>query len=224
MFQQTKLFVLFTCLLIVGCSSIEPVKENAKQAINLHDHISEWKKIKPELEELISLKSEIKTLITDLNQLSQYTNDSLKTNETSAIKTTITTPMTPQTLISPNINAAKAHSNENTDPITNKKSNDLTTSIIKKSSQKKEAITNNIAIQLGSYSTLQAVEKSWNNLQLQFATELSDKRLATESTLNSQNNTIHRLKVTPFVNLKNAQNTCASLIKSKQACILTTVP
>lgn len=193
MFNKKFIATLISCTVLISCSSKNPIRENAINAITLNEHIHESQKYKTQADEVTSLKKDIEELKAQVVLLTKKSQ----------------------------VQQKKVMKNAEFFAKLNKQAPNQITYKHKQQGNKKfpnNPIKNNIAIQLGSFKTQTAVKNSWRNLQQKHATELKNKKLIIESI---ENKSIYRLKVIPFINLKMAKQTCDYLKTHKQACLLT---
>ena len=217
-----KLGSLFFVIFLSGCSSMSDHEFMLAQGEDpdeqtFNAHIREWQKLKPEIYELVKMKKELKSLINDLNELADETEKELLANKSKSEFSDQETirPMSKQVVM------------PNTSPVNSMiKSSAIDAETIedKTTEQESSNITEGqFAIQLGSFSNMIYVKRTWKKVKAAYPLLLANKTPLSEPVQLANDRTLFRLKVGSYTTKADAKEICEVLIAKQQNCIATSL-
>ncbi len=231
---QIKKQVVFISLAVVslvlaGCSS-SPAQEQSAAQTELQAELAEWKKMKPGVQRLVAIESELKVLLNTLETAAMDPTDQLQSADvgqnvqsyvlepvsfndkklTPEVKTTAAVPAEPTV-----VNRRQAAAPEPViqaaapEPKTEARITPAATSQQNRS----------FSLQLASVTEQQALESTWQRLQQRYPEQLSDLDFHSEEVIVS-NRTYFRVKAGSFDSYDEAKRQCTELRKSGASCIV----
>ncbi|GHF00309.1 SPOR domain-containing protein [Thalassotalea profundi] len=239
-------FLLICIFFISSCSTTSDFvfgeEQNTDEQI-LKEHILEWEQIKPEINELIKMSKSLQQLITELEELSDATEQSIynEKNLNNEVVAKSTGPgISKQQDMSIHKSSGISQKQNNLpakpeQPTTFSEASTPTSpsTTIKHSIDEQENAVNTestdeivavmpmqYAIQLGSFSTFNTVKKEWTAFKITHANLFSEKSAYSESVLTDKGRTLYRLKVGPYSDKTVAKTLCAKLSKQHQSCLV----
>lgn len=223
--QLISSLALFGFLSACSSSIPEPnYDEEETQKVTFEQHLQEWEEVKPQIDELISLKGELKELISELNTLAELTDKSINIPNNEITLVTPEKKPEPINTVTPSLSSVSKV--EKAVIPTPKKIAEVQSEPkaieATKSVDKTEKQQSNVAIQLASLSNPQALNILRINLQMKFKERFKDKEFITEKATLANQKTINRLKLVNFDNKEEAISLCNFLKTTNQACIVTT--
>ncbi|TWX67486.1 SPOR domain-containing protein [Colwellia sp. C1TZA3] len=202
--------LLLSLLLLSGCASQSSQKfqfaageDPSMQTFNAH--LKEWQRLKPEITELVKMKKELKTLIAELTALSNLA----KKQQSKKIANADNRQNVGL------LNKTASHAILPTPPMSNRQMQEP--SPVKPSEQ----LSNQYAIQLGSFSNISYVKNMWQHIQKKFPEQLNIKYAVTEAIKTANSQHLFRLKVGPYANKNAALTVCQFLSAQEQNCLVT---
>jgi len=190
-------------------------EDPSEQTFNAHLH--EWQKLKPEIYELVKMKKELKSLINELNELADDTEKELLANGSNndySDQETIR-PMSKQVVMPAETpsNSMQKNSIVNNE-ITEKK-------VVEQ--ENPNTVAGKFAIQLGSFSNMIYVKRTWKKVQTSFPDLMQGKTPLSEPVQLTNDRTLFRLKIGSYSTKGDAKDVCESLIAKQQNCIATSL-
>lgn len=235
---QIKKHCVFIALVgnvvLSGCAGNTVPTQTATEAA-LQVELAEWKKMKPGVQRLVAIESELKVLLQTLETVATNPTDQLETADAgSNVQSYVLEPvsfndkkLTPPAGILP----AEAVRTESATPAP------ASATMIAKSEkvmppsepevQAEPEITSapapqpsrNFSLQLASVTAQDSLESTWQRLQQRYPDQLSDLDFHSEEVIVS-NRTYFRVKAGSFDNYDEAKRQCAVLRKSGASCIV----
>jgi hypothetical protein len=234
MYQKNKQWVvsglIALAVTLAGCSSSPETKQNTANA-EMQAELNEWKRMKPGVQRLVAIETELKVLLQTLETAALEPTDQLQTADTgpnvqsaviervqfddkrltpepataNAPSLSASNPSAPmvQTIVKPGVSESASE----------------TTSPAPMTAAVQEQSPTNFSLQLASVTEPAAVESTWQRLQERYPDVLSDLDLHSEEVIVS-NRTYFRVKAGSFESYDEAKRQCSELRKSGASCIV----
>jgi len=225
--QVLRVSLLIAASALAACASQPTQTASSKE---MQAELAEWKKLKPGVQRLVAIESELKVLLQTLETAALDPSMELETAATSSnVQSNVLTPVsfddkkltvvspdvavnnTQQQTVLPNL-AASTESNqvEQTEPPVQPAS-EPSAAVIKE--QKR------FSLQLASVTKAGDLEATWQTLQKRYPATLAELDFHSEEVVVS-NRTYYRVKAGAFDSYSEAQELCTKLRKSGASCIV----
>jgi len=234
MYQKNKQFAMSGLVALVitlaGCSSSPEPKQSAANA-EMQAELNEWKRMKPGVQRLVAIETELKVLLQTLETAALEPTDQLQTADTGPnVQTAVIErvefddkKLTPQPVNANSLGSSASYSSAPL-PKSAVQSGDKT-NLVATASIEPEPVAaqnqspTNFSLQLASVTEPTAVESTWQRLQKRYPDVLSDLDLHSEEVIVS-NRTYFRVKAGSFDSYDEAKRQCSQLRKSGASCIV----
>jgi hypothetical protein len=232
MYQIKKQFVFISLaaasLILTGCSS-SPAPEQSAAHAELQAELAEWKKMKPGVQRLVAIESELKVLLNTLETAAMDPTDQLQSADVGQnVQSYVLEPVSfNDKKLTPEVKAAvpaQLPAVVNTTQTAEPQPATLASAPEKKAealiAPAAQPLQNrSFSLQLASVTEQQALESTWQRLQQRYPDQLSDLDFHSEEVIVS-NRTYFRVKAGSFDSYDEAKRQCTELRKSGASCIV----
>ena len=232
---QIKKQVVFISLAVVslvlaGCSS-SPAPEQSAAQTEMQAELAEWKKMKPGVQRLVAIESELKVLLKTLETAATDPTDQLQSADAGQnVQSYVLEPVSfNDKKLTPEVNSAAAVPAQQPAVVnTAVAAASQPAALVAVPEQKAEAQSSaaaepqpnrSFSLQLASVTEQQALESTWQRLQQRYPEQLSDLDFHSEEVIVS-NRTYFRVKAGSFDSYDEAKRQCSELRKSGASCIV----
>lgn len=220
--QVVFISLVAASLVLTGCSS-SPAPEQSAAHKELQAELAEWKKMKPGVQRLVAIESELKVLLNTLETAAMDPTDQLQSADAGQnVQSYVLEPVSfNDKKLTPEVKTSAA---VNTPQTTGPQPANLAAA----PEEKAEALTvpatetqqnHSFSLQLASVTEQQALESTWQRLQQRYPDQLSDLDFHSEEVIVS-NRTYFRVKAGSFDSYDEAKRQCTELRKSGASCIV----